>query len=215
MRDLISAAMRECTSLHCRFRYPDINVIDFFAQCPKCHEKAGIIHVIDLTRSDNHSNANDLRSHNVICILDNIRSVYNVGSLFRTMQGFGISEAILGGITPTPSHIKFRKTSMGAEEDVRWYSANNAFEQCQSLKNNGYMLIAIEASSESKPIRLFEPPDERKKIAFIVGNEIIGIDPSILKLCDQILSIPIVGRNKSYNVTVAFGIGLYACLSMP
>ena len=215
MRKLTKAAFRECTSPSCGFRYPDIEITHSIVPCPCCGKNAEIIHSIDLTESSNPSTANNVQTKNIICVLDNIRSVYNVGSLFRTMAGFGIAEAILGGITPTPLHKSFRKTSMGAEDDMHWHSVNNAYQLCQSLKDDGYHLIALETNTEAKSINLYERPDADKSIVFIVGNEITGIDPSILKNSDQILSIPIKGRNKSYNVTVALGIGLYACLSIP
>jgi 23S rRNA (guanosine2251-2'-O)-methyltransferase len=214
VHEITNAAIRECTSQNCGFRYPDISIDPVIAQCPQCGENAEIVHLLDLTCNGYQPNRNDFQAGNIICVLDNIRSVYNVGSLFRTMHGFGIQEAILAGITPTPFHKNFRKTSMGAEENIHWISVNNAFKQCQLLKDNGSILISLESSEAAKSIKLFDRPDESKKIVFIVGNEITGIDPSLLKISDQILAIPIVGKNKSYNVTVAFGIGLFAYLSM-
>jgi len=215
MHGLTSAAIRECTSPQCGFRYPDIYIDPKVARCPQCGQNAEIIHFIDLTQRDNQLKTNGILAGNVTCVLDNIRSVHNVGSLFRTMHGFGIKDAVLGGITPTPLHKNFGKTSMCAEEHIQWSSVSNTFKKCQSLKDSGSILISFEISDKAKPIKCFERPEESTNMVFIVGNEISGIDPSILKISDQILSIPILGINKSFNVTVAFGIGLYACLSVP
>ena len=210
---LENAVFRECCSSLCAFRFPDINTNSPSIPCPLCGEPAHIVHRIELTNNERRLDKNYPQPHNFICILDNIRSVYNVGSIFRTMHGFGISNVFLCGITPDPNHKNFIKTSMGAEDAISWQSHNNTLQVCRKIKNNGGMIISLESIKESKPINIYNPPYNGQKIALVVGNELTGIDPSVLAISDQVLSIPIFGMNKSYNVTVAFGIGLYVLLS--
>ena len=102
---------------------------------------------------------------------------------------------------------------MGAETEIGWQAVNNAVNICQDLKSKGCFIVALESCASSTPIQDFRIPHNHKRIALIVGNEISGIDPALLRLSDEILSIPIKGKNKSYYVAVAFGIGLYACLT--
>lgn len=204
---------RECSSQQCLFRFPDFGVDAGFLPCPLCGAETEIVHHIDLLLDERCRTGTSPSSSKLICVLDNIRSVYNVGSIFRTMQGLGVFETYLCGITPTPLHKNFTKTSMGAEQDIHWHSENNAVRVCHSLKADGYFILSLESSAGSKPINQYKQSFQKEKVAFIVGNEITGIDPSILEMSDMIGSIPITGRNKSYNVTVAFGIGLYSILS--
>lgn len=213
MPPLQNAVFRECCSSRCGFRFPDTNTNSPTIPCPLCGEPAYIDHQIELTNDERHLDKNYPQSQNFICILDNIRSVYNVGSIFRTMYGFGISNVFLCGITPDPTHKNFNKTSMGAEDAISWQPHNNTLHVCREIKNNGGVIISLESIKESKPINTYQPTNNGQKIALVVGNELTGIDPSVLAISDHILSIPIFGRNKSYNVTVAFGIGLYVLLS--
>ena len=143
-------------------------------------------------------------------ILDNVRSVYNVGAIFRTAIGLGLNHVYLCGITPTPKHRQFSKTSLGAENFINWEKSLNCVEQCKSLKEIGYQLISIESTSESISLLNIKKIDlGDSKTAIIVGNEITGIDPKVLSLSDLVISIPITGKNKSFNVTTALGIALF------
>jgi 23S rRNA (guanosine2251-2'-O)-methyltransferase len=143
-------------------------------------------------------------------VFDNIRSVYNVGALFRTSVGLGLKRIFLCGITPTPNHKHFSKSSLGSETEVTWEKTLNCVDQIFFLKEIGYLIISIENSYNSIPIHDLNINNiKHKKIALVVGNEISGIDPDVLSISDKIISIPINGKNKSFNVTTAFGIALY------
>jgi tRNA G18 (ribose-2'-O)-methylase SpoU len=183
--------------------------LDVSINCPICGSAAFIKETIDLTK-DCRDNNNWKSFRKFILILDNVRSVYNVGAIFRTAIGLGLNHVYLCGITPTPKHKKFTKTSLGAENFINWEKSLNCVEQCKSLKEIGYQLIAIESTSESISLLNIKKIDlGDSKIAIIVGNEITGIDPKVLSLSDLVISIPITGKNKSFNVTTALGIALF------
>lgn len=156
---------------------------------------------------------------------DKIRSIFNVGSIFRTSEGFGFVDKIyLGGYTPTPEHPKMKKTALGAEEAIDWEIIKQPARLIKKLKEEKYQIIALEKLSKNKLDKLkkqnpkikitniykFKPKD---KILFIVGNEVDGISENILKLTDVIVEIPMNGKVKeSLNVSTSFGIGIYALL---
>ena len=141
-------------------------------------------------------------------LLDNIRSAWNVGAIFRTADGLGINKLYLCGITPTPDSEAVCKTSLGAEETVAWEYSRNALETVKKLKEDGYKFIALEQDNRSVPLTDYQFPNSDHTI-LIVGNEVTGIDPKLLDLCDQIIHIPMFGRKRSLNAEVAFGIAAF------
>jgi tRNA G18 (ribose-2'-O)-methylase SpoU len=145
--------------------------------------------------------------HSTIIALDNIRSHHNVGAIFRSADAFGIKEVILGGITPRPPHRDIQKSALGATESVTWSYSEKLLERLQTLKNQGYALIAVEQTVESVPIYSLTP--EGGQICLILGNEVNGVDSAILEICDQVLEIPQVGIKKSLNVSVCAGIVMF------
>jgi len=140
----------------------------------------------------------------VIC--DNIRSLYNVGSIFRTSDSVGVSKIWLCGITGTPHQSGLKKVSLGAEESVAWEYAKNAWQAADKLKKQGYQIVALELTKDSIDVRMFK---SKRKLALIVGNEVSGVAPALLKRSDAIVHIPMKGIKESLNVSVAFGIGVY------
>lgn len=155
----------------------------------------------------------------ILLILHNIRSSYNVGSILRTAEGFGIKEIICSGYTPYPKlqhdirlphvynklHSQIVKTSLGAENLLNIkYQEVPSFEQ---LKHEGYKIIGLEQHEKSINITKFKPPD---KIALLVGEEVKGISPKHLLACDQTVEIPMLGKKESFNVSIACAIALYA-----
>lgn len=151
----------------------------------------------------------------MIAILDNIRSVHNVGSIFRTADGAGIERVILCGVTPKPvdrfQRIRsdFAKTALGAEKNVAWEYEENAIDAIRKLKGSGWHIIALEQTKESKDIFGMKVIDG-EKTALVVGSEVEGISADILKKADEIAEIPMRGAKESLNVSVAFGIAAYA-----
>lgn len=149
----------------------------------------------------------------IYLILHNIRSLHNVGSIFRTSDVMGVKKIFLSGYTPTPYDFfgylrkNFQKTSLGAEKYVEWEKTKNIGILIKRLKKENFQIIALEQSKESRDIQKFKP---KKKFALIVGNEVRGIPKSVLKVSDAVLEIQMRGKKESLNVSVAAGIALYA-----
>lgn len=154
-----------------------------------------------------------------VAILDNLRSVHNVGSIFRTANACGIDKVILCGTTPTPldkwgdPRKDFAKVALGAEDAISWEYREDTNGVLQELKGNGYYIIAIEQDEKSvdyKSISL----DSKKEVVFVVGPEVDGISKDTLLLCDVIAEIPMLGTKESLNVTIAFGVAVYRILGV-
>jgi tRNA G18 (ribose-2'-O)-methylase SpoU len=152
-------------------------------------------------------------------ILCDIRSVHNVGSIFRTADGAGFEKIYLGGITPSPfdrfKKIRpdFAKVALGAEKGVAWESVLDIVQLIQKLKEEGWTIFALEQSEKSIPLASLNSDALKKigaqRVALVAGNEVGGILPEVLELADVILEIPMLGKKESLNVSVAFGIAAY------
>ncbi len=146
----------------------------------------------------------------MITILDNIRSVHNVGSIFRTSDALGIKKIYLTGITPIPidrfGEIRqdFKKTALGAERSVRWEYARDAIALIKKLKKEKFKIVSIEQSKKSIPY--YKLKANSYKLVLVVGNEVKGLSKSVLKLSDTIVEIPMMGTKESLNVAVAFSV---------
>jgi tRNA G18 (ribose-2'-O)-methylase SpoU len=140
----------------------------------------------------------------VIC--DNIRSLYNVGSIFRTSDALGVSKVWLCGITGTPEQSGLKKVALGAEESVAWEHTNQTRHAIAKLKKRGFKIVALELTKDSKNIKLFKP---EYPLALIVGNEVDGVSSALLKHSDAVVHIPMQGIKESLNVSVAYGIATY------
>lgn len=199
--------IRECVNPQCRFRYPDLNSQSVKAFCPKCGQEAPIRVEIDPVERESKP-ANAQKTIKIKVILDNIRSLYNAGSIFRTSDGFGVDELILCGITPTPQNPRFSKTSLGAEEHVHWSYSPNTLLSCRELIKDGYKLFALEKIDGAASLYEISLKKCSTPIALVVGNEVIGIDPEVINICHQVISIPMVGHKNSFNVATAYGIAI-------
>lgn len=154
----------------------------------------------------------------IIVIIHNIRSTYNVGSIFRTCEGFGVKEIILSGYSPYPiskddsrlPHIsskltaQIHKTALSAERMVPF--KYQTVPDLAKLRGDGFMIVGLEQNERSTTISNYEAP---KKIALLLGEEVSGIDKTLLDMCDDIIEIPMKGNKESFNVSVAAGIALY------
>lgn len=140
-------------------------------------------------------------------LLHDIRSMHNVGSIFRTADAAGISKIYLTGYTATPPRKEITKTALGADEFVIWEYHADPLALIQALKKQGMEIVALERTKESQNIQAFKA---EKPICLIVGNEIDGVGEAMLKKADAILEIPMNGKKESLNVSVAFGIAAYA-----
>ncbi|MCZ2127162.1 MAG: RNA methyltransferase [Anaerolineales bacterium] len=142
-------------------------------------------------------------------VLDNIRSAQNVGAIFRSADAFGFERVHLCGITPTPESGAAKKTALGAEDYLAWSYHKNAVELVGALKKEGWKIVALEEGENARNIQTARFAKD-EKIALILGNEVSGVDEEILALCDSVFAIPMRGRKRSLNVSVAFGVAAYA-----
>ncbi len=144
----------------------------------------------------------------VIVLLENIRSMHNVGSLFRTADAFLVEAIYLTGYTPKPPHRDIHKTALGATETVVWKYFDHALEAVTSLKNAGYRIVGVEQVTDSIELQDFKL-SESEKMVLIFGNEVEGVSEQILALCDTCVEIPQYGMKHSLNVSVAAGLVLW------
>ena len=144
----------------------------------------------------------------VIAVLDNIRSMHNVGSVFRTADAFLIEAIFLCGYTPTPPHRDINKTALGATESVDWISFTAATDAVAELKEKGYKIFAVEQTEGSVSLEKFAAA-ANDKIAVVFGNEVEGVQDAVLKLVDGSIEIPQLGMKHSLNISVAAGIVLW------
>lgn len=157
-----------------------------------------------------------MRKREIYVLLHNIRSTYNVGSIFRTSDALGVDKILLSGYTPAPLD-KFNKprkdiakVALGAEKTISWEYFKSPQKVLQNLKNKGFQIVSLEQASGSvdyKKVKI------KNSVVFVVGNEVTGIDKNILKISDVVSEIPMEGEKESLNVSVAFGVGLFRMLN--
>lgn len=143
----------------------------------------------------------------IVVVLDNIRSVYNVGSVFRTGDAFLIEGICVCGYSPTPEHRQMDKTALGATDSVDWVQYPSAVDAVNELKNNGYTVFAVEQAEGSISLEKFEITSD--KIAVVFGNEVVGVQEEVLKACDGCIEIPQFGMKHSLNIATAAGVVLW------
>lgn len=141
----------------------------------------------------------------VAIMLDNIRSMNNVGSAFRTSDAFLIEKIYLGGITATPPHREINKTALGATDSVDWEHVVSPIEKLRELKKQGYKVITIEQADESTMLQDFSPA-HGEKYCLVFGNEVFGVDAEIVKEADTCIEIPQYGTKHSLNISVSLGV---------
>lgn len=143
-----------------------------------------------------------------IIILDNVRSLMNVGSVFRTSDAFGVEKIFLCGITGCPPNKEIHKTALGATDSVAWEYVENTIDALSKIKSAGYTVMALEQVTQSTFLDQFIPV-KNEKYALIFGNEVKGVQDDVLPLCDGCLEIPQFGTKHSFNIAVTAGITLW------
>jgi len=151
-----------------------------------------------------------MKKKEVHVLAHNIRSLHNVGSIFRTCDGAGVIKLYLTGYSGVPPRKEITKTALGAEESVAWEYHKDPLTVLETLKKQGVQIVALEKVKKSQDISSFKP---KYPVCMIVGNEIDGVEQDLLKLADAVMHIPMHGKKESLNVSVAFGIGIYALSS--
>jgi tRNA G18 (ribose-2'-O)-methylase SpoU len=150
-----------------------------------------------------------------VLILDNLRSVENTGSIFRTAEGLGVKKVVCVGTTPAPldrfgrKRADFAKVSLGAEEMLEWEYAKEITAPIEELQEQGFAILALEQTGKAKDVKGFKAPEQ---FALIVGNEVEGVSAEALNACEAVLEIPMRGKKESLNVSVSTGIALFALL---
>jgi len=145
----------------------------------------------------------------LVCVLDNIRSQHNIGSVFRTADAFRIEKLLLCGITATPPNREINKTALGATESMEWSYYPVVTDAIMELKSNGYLIVAVEQAVDSIPLQYFKPePGDR--IALVFGNEVNGVSEEVMALADACIEIPQFGTKHSLNVSITAGIVLWS-----
>jgi len=144
----------------------------------------------------------------IIVVLDNIRSMHNIGSVFRTSDAFRVEKIYLCGITACPPNREIQKTALGATESVCWQYFKNTLDAVEELKQNDVLILSVEQVEKSVNLLDFMPPPN-KKIALVFGNEVKGVDQEVVNISDYCVEIPQFGTKHSFNVSVTAGIVLW------
>jgi 23S rRNA (guanosine2251-2'-O)-methyltransferase len=197
--------MRQCRDLTCRFRFP-APAAEAEVSCPRC---AGITDGSVPFPGRTHAPELPPATRTLEALLDNIRSIYNVGAMLRTADGAGIRHLHLCGITATPDHPRVAKTALGAQYAVSWSRYPNSLDAAAHLIQRGYRLWALESAPGAEPLFSAQSGAENEPLVLVVGNELAGVDPALLARCDRVLYIPMHGVKASLNAAVAFGIAAY------
>ncbi len=142
----------------------------------------------------------------------NIRSLWNVGSFFRTCDAFAVEKVYLTGYTGLPPRKEISKTSLGADEWTPWEHADDPVPLLQSLKKEGWTIVALELLPDALDLQTYEPPT---KVCLVIGHEVTGVPDELLSLCDATVQIPMLGKKESLNVAVATGIALHHLRTNP
>lgn len=141
-----------------------------------------------------------------VLVLPDIRSGHNVGAMFRTGDAVGVDKIYLTGYTAEPSHPHVAKVSLGAEAWIPWEKCESTTVLLKKLKKLGYNIVALEQTKTSQNLLTWKP---KFPLALVVGNEVRGVEPKLIKLCDDSVEIPMRGRKESLNVSIAAGVALY------
>ncbi len=144
----------------------------------------------------------------LVIILDDVRSAYNVGSIFRTADAFRIEGIYLCGISARPPHKDISKTALGATESVEWQYYPDVMQAAREVRDAGYTLYAVEQADESIDLKEFKP-GKNVKIALVFGHEVFGVKDELLEICDGCIEIPQFGTKHSFNVAISVGIVLW------
>jgi len=198
----------QCTNPVCRLRFPAQLERKPLTNCPRCQSPLeNVLARQDVLASNPRQTIEGLPVFEGV--LDNIRSSFNVGAMFRTADGAGLRRLHLCGITPLPIQTKVAKTALGSEHAVEWSYHPNGLESVTEMKTAGMKILALEIGERA--ISLFDIARSplSTPTALVIGSEITGIDPGILELCDQKLWIPMLGYKRSLNAAIAFAIAAY------
>ena len=164
--------------------------------------------IVELTRCS-VSEYKDMPKLPLRVLCDNIRSLHNIGAIFRTADAFRLDSIILAGISGTPPHPEITKSALGAEDSVDWTHVGDALEETKRLKREGWTVCVLEQAHNSVPLQDFKPAEAQNKLLLVVGNEVHGVDQRIVDIADVVLEIPQEGTKHSLNVSTSAAIALF------
>jgi len=200
--------IRQCTDQSCRLRFPVPLDERSGERCPRCRASTVVVATVnapsELGADAGVESATSGPRLPIEALLDNVRSLFNVGSIFRSADGAGLRRLHLCGITPTPENPKLAKTALGAEQGVAWRYHTNGVDAIQQLRDEGYAIWSLEEQPDAESLFTVTLPTQ--PLLLVVGSEVTGVDPGILQLCDKIVAIPMYGVKRSLNVATAFGV---------
>jgi len=201
-----SYEIRECTEAACRGRFPAAVGQLPGDRCPWCGGPTQIVHQLapPAEAVAGHTTPPPVTLPTLVGLLDNVRSLFNVGSIFRSADGAGLRHLHLCGVTPTPAQRKLAKTALGAEQYITWSHHRNSVLLADGLLADGWTLWALETSADA--VSILDAPSLPPLLVLVVGSEVTGIDPDLLARCAQCVAIPMAGRKQSLNVATAFGV---------
>jgi 23S rRNA (guanosine2251-2'-O)-methyltransferase len=215
----ISYQIRQCQRQGCGLRYPVVEGQPFSLHCPRCRGATLLVLERSLSQEAWEApapvdggipEAAGEQGARLEAMLDNIRSAWNVGSIFRSADGAGFSRLHLCGITPTPENPAVGKTALGAELSLSWEYCADGVAMARLLLEQGCRLWALEQAPRAEPLEARGESLPGERLVLVVGNEVCGVDPGILALCERAVYIPMRGGKRSLNVAVAFGIAAFA-----
>ncbi len=205
-----SFQFRQCQNPDCGLRYPLIDGSKFGERCPICLGATAVVAESTIQREPAPLRGSQQRLAGPAALLDNIRSAWNVGSIFRSAEGFGFAHLYLCGITPSPENGQVRKTALGAEEVVSWSSHRNAVDLLADLKSRGCTIWSLERTENSQPITAaLADQASLQDVVLVVGSEQAGVDPGVLRLSDRVVHVEMRGAKRSFNVAVAFAVAAH------
>jgi tRNA G18 (ribose-2'-O)-methylase SpoU len=164
----------------------------------------------DLNRLDVNQYKNT-KKYPIVVVLDNIRSLHNVGSVFRTADAFRIEKVVLCGVTAQPPHKEIHKTALGATDTVDWVYFENVQDAVEGLRSEGYSIVAVEQAEQTVLLQDLHKKSS-KKTAFVFGNEVFGVNQNVVTQSDFVLEIPQFGTKHSFNISVSAGIVLWEAM---
>lgn len=196
----------------CGLRFPVDDSSVLGASCPLCRSPTSFVdEPYETPQVPRATATHPTPAGRLGALFDNLRSLRNVGSMFRTADGVGLELVVLGGITPTPAHPGFAKTALGAESSVPWRADADALRAAAQCVEQGWELWALEGGAGATSLFAPQNVDDARgrAVMLVVGHEVSGVDPRILALCERVLFVPMAGIKGSLNASVAFGIAAY------
>lgn len=201
---------RLCTNEACRLRFPVDADSGLGLACPLCGEPTiEVGERYDTPSAKAQAKQTPSVARELHGVLDNIRSLRNVGAIFRCADGSALNHLHLCGFTPTPEHPKLDKTALGAQHRVPWSRASNTLTRVKELQSQGIEVWAIEGGEQADSVFEHHHGNPPQRLALVVGHEVSGVDAAVLAQCDRRVQVPMLGIKASLNVSVAFGIVMF------